>query len=152
MTASALASSLDTRKGGVSLQGLALTFGKVWRSQFASFVGNIIVVFPLSYLLSVGWEYASGAPLLHDNKESLQALRDQNGRLREVEMGEAGCQARGANLPERMSKVERDIAEAKGKAEAGQNAGQIGSLTGGIALVTQLVQIIASLILGGGSK
>ncbi len=52
MTASALASSLDIRKGGVSFQNLALTFGKVWRSQFASFAGNLIVVFPLSYLLA----------------------------------------------------------------------------------------------------
>lgn len=78
MTASALASSLDSRKGGVSLQGLALTFGKVWRSQFASFAGNLIVVFPLAYLLSVGWEYLTGSPLLHDQKESLQSLRDQN--------------------------------------------------------------------------
>lgn len=78
MTASALASSLDTRKGGVSFQGLALTFGKVWRSQFASFVGNLIVVFPLAYLLSVAWQYLTGTPLLHDRHEALQSLRDQN--------------------------------------------------------------------------
>lgn len=78
MTASALASSLDARKGGVSFRGLALTFGKVWRSQFASFAGNLIVVFPLSYLLSVGWDYLTGTPLLHDRAEALQSLHDQN--------------------------------------------------------------------------
>lgn len=78
MTASALAGSLDSRKGGVSFQGLALTFGKVWRSQFAAFAGNIIVVFPLSYLLSVGWQYLTDTPLLHDKADALQALRDQN--------------------------------------------------------------------------
>lgn len=78
MTASALASSLDHRKGGVSFKGLALTFAKVWRSQFASFAGNLIVVFPLAYMLSVAWEYLTGVPLLHDKTESLQALRDQN--------------------------------------------------------------------------
>ena len=78
MTASALASSLDTRKGGVSLQNLALTFGKVWRSQFASFAGNLIVVFPLSYLLAFSWQALTGHTLFHDSKESLQALRDQN--------------------------------------------------------------------------
>jgi site-specific recombinase len=78
MTASALASSLDHRKGGVSLKGLALTFAKVWRSQFASFAGNLIVVFPLAYMLSVAFEYLTGTPLLHDKTESLQALRDQN--------------------------------------------------------------------------
>lgn len=78
MTASALAGSLDSRKGGVSFQGLAITFGKVWRSQFASFAGNLIVVFPLAYLLSVAWQYLTGEPLLHDRKEALQSLRDQN--------------------------------------------------------------------------
>jgi len=78
MTASALASSLDSRKGGVSFPGLALTFGKVWRSQFASFMGNLIVVFPLAYLLSVAWTELTGTPLLHDKKEALQSLRDQN--------------------------------------------------------------------------
>ena len=78
MTASALAGSLDTRKGGVSFQNLALTFGKVWRSQFASFAGNLIVVFPLSYILAFCWQALTGHPLFHDNKESLQALRDQN--------------------------------------------------------------------------
>jgi site-specific recombinase len=78
MTASALAGSLDVRKGGVSFQGLALTFGKVWRSQFASFAGNLIVVFPLAYMLSVAWEYLTGATLLHDRQEAIQSLRDQN--------------------------------------------------------------------------
>lgn len=78
MTASALAGSLDTRKGGVSLQGLALTFAKVWRSQFASFVGNLIVVFPLSYMLSVAFFYITDTTLLQDNKEAMQSLRDQN--------------------------------------------------------------------------
>jgi len=78
MTASALASSLDHRKGGVSLTGLALTFGKVWRSQFASFAGNLIVVFPLAYMISVAFEYITGTPLLHDKTEALQAMRDQN--------------------------------------------------------------------------
>lgn len=78
MTASALAGSLDSRKGGVSLQGLALTFGKVWRSQFASFAGNLIVVFPLAYILSVSWQALTHVPLLQGHDESLQALRDQN--------------------------------------------------------------------------
>jgi len=78
MTASALASSLDSRKGGVNYKGMAITFGKVWRSQFASFAGNIIVVFPLAYLLSFIWPLLTGDTLLHDSKESLQALRDQN--------------------------------------------------------------------------
>lgn len=78
MTASALASSLDSRKGSVSLEGLAITFAKVWRSQFASFMGNLIIVFPLAYLLSFGWHEFTGNSLLHTRKEGLEALRDQN--------------------------------------------------------------------------
>jgi len=78
MTASALAGALDTRKGGGSLQALALTFAKVWRSQFASFAGNIIVVFPLAYLLAVAWGAVSGTPLLDNRQEAIQALHDQN--------------------------------------------------------------------------
>jgi len=78
MTASALAGSLDTRKSGGSLQALALTFAKVWRSQFASFTGNLIVVFPLSYILAVAWEAITGAPLLEHKQEAIMALHDQN--------------------------------------------------------------------------
>jgi site-specific recombinase len=78
MTASALASSLDTRKGSSSLPSLAITFAKVWRSQFASFAGNLIVVFPLSYILAVIWHQLSGTLLLDTPAASLQALHDQN--------------------------------------------------------------------------
>nr|MDE1192282.1 formate/nitrite transporter family protein [Arachidicoccus sp.] len=78
MTASALASSLDARKGSVSLEGLSIMFAKVWRSQFASFIGNLIIVFPLAYILSFSWDKITGHSLLATKKECLQALRDQN--------------------------------------------------------------------------
>ncbi|RQO30310.1 hypothetical protein DBR32_12110 [Taibaiella sp. KBW10] len=80
MTASALAGGLDSKKnkGDVSFKGLALTFAKVWRSQFASFAGNLIVVFPMSYLIAVGWNYLTGEHLLHTPQEAQQALYDQN--------------------------------------------------------------------------
>ena len=80
MTASALASSLDSKKlkGDVSFRGLALTFSKVWRSQFAAFVGNLIVVFPVSYIVDVVWYYVTGHHLLHTPEESLQNLKAQN--------------------------------------------------------------------------
>ncbi len=47
-TASAVASSLDTRKNThqPNLYNLAVTVAKVSRSQIASFAGNLIVVFP----------------------------------------------------------------------------------------------------------
>ena len=61
-TASAVASSLDTRKsmGRPDLNNLALTVAKVVRSQSASFAGNLIVVFPLTYGLAWLWQLAIG--------------------------------------------------------------------------------------------
>jgi site-specific recombinase len=56
-TASAVASSLDTRKNAQepNLYNLALTVAKVSRSQIASFFGNLIIVFPGTFLLA--WLY-----------------------------------------------------------------------------------------------
>jgi site-specific recombinase len=56
-TASALASSLDTRKDKQkpNLYNLAVTVARVSRSQIASFIGNLIIVFPGTYLLA--WLY-----------------------------------------------------------------------------------------------
>ncbi|MFN8290678.1 MAG: hypothetical protein U0U70_10500 [Chitinophagaceae bacterium] len=56
-TASAVASSLDTKKieGEPDLEGLAATVAKVSRSQIASFFGNLIIVFPLTFLFA--WAY-----------------------------------------------------------------------------------------------
>lgn len=50
MTASALASQLD--KKNESPQKLAELIAKISRSQIASFAGNLLIVFPLSYLLA----------------------------------------------------------------------------------------------------
>ncbi len=57
-TASAVASSLDT-KGNTykpNLYNLALTVAKVSRSQIASFIGNLAIVFPGTYLLAWGYD------------------------------------------------------------------------------------------------
>jgi site-specific recombinase len=56
-TASAVASSLDT-KGNTykpNLYNLAITVARVSRSQIASFIGNLLIVFPGAYLLA--WLY-----------------------------------------------------------------------------------------------
>lgn len=56
-TASAVASSLDTKKHSEpDIDNLAATVAKVSRSQIASFFGNLIIVFPLTFLLA--WGYA----------------------------------------------------------------------------------------------
>lgn len=56
-TASAVASSLDAKKteGEPDLENLAVTVARVIRSQIASFFGNLIIVFPLTFLLA--WAY-----------------------------------------------------------------------------------------------
>ncbi len=58
-TASAVASSLDTRKNTnqPNLYNLAITVAKVSRSQIASFAGNLIIVFPqVSWLRLQGYD------------------------------------------------------------------------------------------------
>ncbi|MBS1597628.1 MAG: site-specific recombinase [Bacteroidetes bacterium] len=56
-TASAVASSLDTKQNThqPNLYNLAITVAKVSRSQIASFIGNLVIVFPGTYLLA--WLY-----------------------------------------------------------------------------------------------
>lgn len=78
MTASALASSLDKRKGGdQSFESFAITFGKVWRSQFASFAGNIIITFPTAYLIAFLWFNLTGTRLFSGPEESIGILESQ---------------------------------------------------------------------------
>lgn len=76
-TASAIAGSLDARKGEANLYQLAVTIARVSRSQFASFFGNLIIVFPGTYLLA--WLYDSwmGKPLA-EGEAALKLLRDQH--------------------------------------------------------------------------
>jgi len=77
MTASALAGSLDGRKGGVSLKGFAISFAKVWRTQFVCFAGNLVVVFPMAYLIAFAWRSITGMPLMVGDEVN-HAINDQN--------------------------------------------------------------------------
>ncbi len=64
MTASTLASYLDERKQNrPSVQNVAYSFVLVWRSQTASFIGNLMIVFPLSWLLAYVYELIFGHKL-----------------------------------------------------------------------------------------
>ena len=65
-TASAVASSLDTRRNTYqpNLYNLAVTVAKVSRSQIASFIGNLIIVFPGSALLAWGYNELVGSKLV----------------------------------------------------------------------------------------
>lgn len=78
-TASAVAGSLDTRKGDEkpNLLNLAVTVSKVFRSQTASFVGNLIIVFPVTWLLAWAYDWIFGHPII-GAEEGMAMLRDQH--------------------------------------------------------------------------
>lgn len=78
-TASAVASSLDTSKSDEppNLYNLAVTVSKVSRSQIASFIGNLIVVFPVTWLLAWLYDWLFGHPLVAGEK-AVQLLQDQH--------------------------------------------------------------------------
>ncbi|HMO62931.1 MAG TPA: hypothetical protein PKC39_11410 [Ferruginibacter sp.] len=64
-TANNVASSLDIQKVGdePDLRNLAITIAKVCRTQLASFAGNLIVVFPLTYILAWVYFELTGTPI-----------------------------------------------------------------------------------------
>ena len=69
-TASAVASSLDT-KGNTykpNLYNLAVTVARVSRSQIASFIGNLLFVFPGSYLLAWLYDFITKTKILEGDK------------------------------------------------------------------------------------
>lgn len=76
MTASKIAHSLDTQgKDEDAIKGLALMIGKVSRSQFISFAGNLLVVFPLAFALAWIWKLTTGHQLV-ETKEAQHMLHD----------------------------------------------------------------------------
>ena len=78
-TASAVASSLDVRKTDEppNLYNLAVTVSEVSRSQIASFIGNLIVVFPVTYLLAWLYDWVIGHPLVA-GEQAFRLLQDQH--------------------------------------------------------------------------
>ncbi|HEY4108769.1 hypothetical protein [Puia sp.] len=78
-TASAVAGSLDTRKNThqPNLYNLAVTVARVSRSQIASFVGNLIIVFPGAWLLAWGYDFVFGHKLV-EGAAALKMLEDQH--------------------------------------------------------------------------
>lgn len=78
-TANTVASSLDSKKQAdkPDLTNLAVTVAKVIRSQTASFVGNLIVVFPGTYLLAWLYELTFHQKIA-SGKAALALLSSQN--------------------------------------------------------------------------
>lgn len=78
-TASAVASSLDEEKHGgrPDLRQLVITVARVSRSQIASFAGNLIIVFPFTYLLAFLYHLIFGSKIASDVAAS-KLLADQH--------------------------------------------------------------------------
>ena len=77
-TASAVASSLDTKKHGEpDLDNLAATVAKVSRSQIASFFGNLIIVFPITFLLAWVYNEIAGHKIV-EGEAAMKLLKDQH--------------------------------------------------------------------------
>ena len=78
-TAAAVASSLDTKKnnGQPNLYNLAVTVSKVSRSQIASFFGNLIIVFPFTFVLAWCYHLITGQYIAGE-EGALKLLKDQH--------------------------------------------------------------------------
>ena len=77
-TANNVASSFDVQKDSAEpdLRNLAITIAKVSRTQLASFTGNLVVVFPLTYLLA--WLYfLSTGSMIAAGEGAQKLLTDQ---------------------------------------------------------------------------
>jgi site-specific recombinase len=74
-----VASSLDRRKADEkpNLYNLAVTVSKVSRSQIASFIGNLIIVFPVTYLLAWLYDICLGQPLA-GAEQAMYLLKSQH--------------------------------------------------------------------------
>jgi site-specific recombinase len=77
-TANNVASSLDEQKMGdrPDLRNLAITIAKVSRTQLASFTGNLVVVFPLTYLFAWLFFSATGVKIA-EGAAAQKLLTDQ---------------------------------------------------------------------------
>ena len=86
MTASAIASSLDSsnKDNAPNLPELAILVSEVLRSQTASFVGNLMVVFPLALCLAWLWNVVLGYPIAEG--EFAQSLLDNQNPLKSLSL------------------------------------------------------------------
>jgi|CXWL01.1.fsa_nt_gi site-specific recombinase len=77
-TASAVAGSLDTKKHSEpDLDNLAATVAKVSRSQIASFFGNLVIVFPITFLMAWGYDILFHQKIA-EGEVAMKMLKDQH--------------------------------------------------------------------------
>ncbi len=80
MTASAIASAMDKNKNVNSMSQLAILLSKVWRSQTASFVGNLLIAFPVALAVAALYRLIAGIQIVEG--EHAQELLDWQNPLR----------------------------------------------------------------------
>ncbi|WP_160164127.1 site-specific recombinase [Nafulsella turpanensis] len=68
MTATSIARSLEVEDSEESVQNLASLIVKVIRTQFIAFIGNVLVAFPVAYLLAAAYYAATGEPIAGEEK------------------------------------------------------------------------------------
>ena len=66
MTANTLARSLERDEEGIHLERLEDLIVQVWRSQFISFVGNLMMALPVAFLLSVLFHKITGSTVIDE--------------------------------------------------------------------------------------
>ena len=66
MTANTLARTMKGDEPEGSLDGLENLIVRVWRSQFISFVGNLMMALPVAILISIAYRQYFGAPIIDD--------------------------------------------------------------------------------------
>ncbi|MDR0659225.1 MAG: site-specific recombinase [Prevotellaceae bacterium] len=83
MTASTIAKSLTGKRfGNKDMAELAITVSKVMRSQTASFSGNLLVVFPMTFALAALFHFIFGVKIA--DGEAAQALLDNQNPIRSL--------------------------------------------------------------------
>ncbi|MES2775753.1 MAG: hypothetical protein V4722_16380 [Bacteroidota bacterium] len=84
LTASAIASALDnTNPKSPTLNNMALMVGKVFRSQLASLLGNLLIVFPLTVLFAYLVHRFTGEHLVNPAK-AVHILEDTQPSVRNI--------------------------------------------------------------------
>lgn len=78
-TANHVASSFDAQKigGHPDIRNLAITVAKVSRTQIASFAGNLLLVFPLSYFFAFLFKLLTGSAITADYAAAHSLLTSQ---------------------------------------------------------------------------
>lgn len=77
MTAASLAKDITGKKEDNDLKELAITIARVCHTQTISFIGNLLVVFPLPFVFAWAMDYVFGYQLYSD-QEALNVITNQH--------------------------------------------------------------------------